>query len=104
MSDRKRLAGAFAAGILCANSLPHLATAATSHEHLTPLRGRHSSRWVNAAWGLMNLLGGLALVRGISSGRRRWDSRLVSFSMGTAMFAAWMAGSEAVLRTNSRSS
>ncbi|WP_194421283.1 hypothetical protein [Microbacterium abyssi] len=104
MRDRKRLAGAVAAGVLCANSLPHLATAVTGHEHLTPLGGRHSSRWVNAVWGLMNLLGGLALVRGVASGRRRWDSRLVSFSAGAAVFAAWMAGSEAVLRTNSRSS
>lgn len=108
MTDRKRMAGAFAAGVLCANSLPHLATTVTGHEHLTPLGGRHSSRGINAAWGLMNLLGGLALICGVGrvhstrSGRRRWDSRLVSFSTGAAVFAAWMAGSEAVLRTNSR--
>jgi len=104
MSDRKRLFGAFAAGVLCANSLPHLATAVTGHEHLTPLGGRRSSRVVNAVWGLMNLVGGLALIRGVDSGGRRWDSKLVAFGAGAAVFAAWMAGSEAVLRMNSRNS
>lgn len=94
--------GAFAAGVLCANSLPHLATAATGHRHLTPLAGRSSSAWVNAAWGAANLVGGLALARRVARGANRWDGRLVAFELGAAVFATWMAGSEAVMKVNSR--
>lgn len=94
---------AFAAGLLCANSLPHLATAATGRRHLTPLAGKNSDRRVNLLWGTMNLAGGLALIAGIARGRGRWDSRLVAFDAGAATFAAWMALSEGLMKTNSSS-
>ncbi|WP_193103250.1 hypothetical protein [Brachybacterium sp. FME24] len=102
MTTRRARAGAFAAGLLCANSLPHLATAVTGHRHLTPIRGAHSSPWINAAWGTANLIGGLALARRVAGGEGRWDSRLVAFDLGAAVFATWMAGSEAAMRVNSR--
>ncbi|GAA1490435.1 hypothetical protein [Brachybacterium sacelli] len=102
--------GAFVAGLLCANSLPHLATAAAGRCHLTPIGGAESSRGINAAWGAANLIGGLALIahsargEGLSAGsvrgEERWDSRLVAFDLGAAVFAAWMAASEATLQVN----
>ena len=101
MATKQRRLASFAAGMLCANSLPHLATAVTGRQHLTPVRGRRSSRWVNAAWGTANLVAGLLLVRKSAQGTGGWDSRLVAFNVGAAVFAAWMAGSEAVLKTNS---
>jgi hypothetical protein len=45
-----RLAGAFAGGLLMANSAPNLATAVTGHTHLTPLAGKESSPAVNLIW------------------------------------------------------
>lgn len=96
-----RRAGAFAAGVLCANSLPHLATAVTGHRHLTPLRGAQSSPRINLAWGAANLVGGLALARRMARGTGRWDDHLIAFELGAAVFATWMAGSEAALRVNS---
>lgn len=104
-APRRILAQAFTAGVLCANSLPHLATAVAGRRHLTPLAGRDSNRWVNLGWGAANLAGGLALLR--SASRRdarpggRWDTRLVAFDVGAAIFAVWMAVSERVFRTNS---
>lgn len=121
--------GALVAGLLCANSLPHLATAAAGRRHLTPIGGAESSRWINAAWGAANLIGGLALIAhstrgegfsggssreegrfartvrgegaaGSVRGEKRWDSRLVAFDLGAAVFAAWMAASEATLQVN----
>ena len=92
--------GAFAAGVLCANSLPHLATAVTGHGHLTPLRGRDSAPGVNALWAAMNLAAGLALLRATARGQGRWDVRLVAFDAGAATFAAWMAISESTMRVN----
>ncbi|APX32596.1 hypothetical protein BH708_07550 [Brachybacterium sp. P6-10-X1] len=106
MTAARARTGAFVAGVLCANSLPHLATAVAGRRHLTPIGGRRSSRWINAAWGAANVAGGLALIaRSAQSAREprgagRWDSRLVAFDLGAAVFAAWMAGSEAVLRGN----
>ncbi len=100
MTDR-RLAGAFAGGLLVANSSPHLATFATGHQHLTPLVGRGASPRVNLAWGLANLVGGLALVRRSASGGRRWDRALVAFEAGCLTLAAWMAATESVTRINS---
>lgn len=91
---------AFSAGVLCANSLPHLATAFTGHGHLTPLRGRDSAPVVNAIWGVANLAAGLALLARVGRGRGRWDSRLVAFDLGAAAAAAWMAASEWALRVN----
>jgi hypothetical protein len=90
---------AFWAGVLAANSLPHLATAATGREHMTPLTGPASNRWVNLAWGAANLIGGLALV-GLPATGRRWGRDLVAFDAGAAAFAVWMAASEAFLEMN----
>lgn len=101
MGPQKADSKMFVAGMLCANSLPHLATAITGRRHLTPVAGRNSSQWVNAGWGVANLAGGLVLIRRTARGTGRWDSRLVAFELGSAAFAAWMAGSEAVLRVNS---
>lgn len=96
-----RQAGAFAGGLLVANSAPHLATAVTGRTHLTPLAGRESSPAVNLIWGLGNALGGLALTRACARrGGRRWDRSLIAFEAGNAAFALWMAASEAVLRVN----
>jgi len=92
--------GALLAGVLCANSLPHLATAATGRRHLTPLRGRDSSRAVNAVWGAANLAGGLALIARVAGGTGRWDSRLATFNLGAAGFAAWAALAERTLKVN----
>ncbi|MBP2408399.1 hypothetical protein [Brachybacterium fresconis] len=106
MTAARARTGAFVAGVLCANSIPHLATAVAGRRHLTPIGGPRSSHRINAVWGAANLVGGLALVaRGVHSardvpGEGRWDSRLVAFDLGAAMFAVWMAGSEAALRGN----
>lgn len=98
---RARRAGAFAGGLLVANSAPHLATAAAGRTHLTPLAGRGSSPQVNLLWGLANLSGGLALTRRCTrGGGRGWDDSLLAFECGAAVFALWMAASEAVLRVN----
>jgi hypothetical protein len=96
----KTNAAAFTAGALCANSLAHLATAATGRRFLTPLTGRDSNRVVNGIWGASNLVGGLVLIRGVAGGSGRWDARLVAFNFGAATFAAWMAGSERILKIN----
>ena len=96
-----RQAGAFAGGLLVANSAPHLATAVTGRTHLTPLAGKESSPAVNLIWGLGNALGGLALTRACAgTGDRRWDRSLIAFEAGYATFALWMAASEAALRVN----
>src|SRR5690625_3342583 len=81
---------AFVGGLLTANSLGHLATAAAGKEHLTPLAGRRSGPGVNAVWGLLNLGGGLAVVRGGRSHGSRWGPELHAFGAGAAVFAMWM--------------
>lgn len=90
------------AGVLVANSAPHLASAVAQRRHLTPLAGRDSSPAVNALWGAANLVGGLALLRHAAGApaAARWDERLHWFEAGAAGFAAWMAGSELALRVN----
>ena len=100
MLPRKKIVAAFAAGVLCANSLAHLATAVTGRRFLTPLAGRDSSRVVNAVWGGSNLVGGLALIAAAARGSGRWDARLVAFDVGAAVFAAWMAASEGTMKVN----
>lgn len=93
--------GAFIGGLLVGNSAPHLATAVTGRTHLTPLAGRESSAAVNLAWGLGNVLAGLALARvSTRSAGQRWDGSLIAFEAGVATFAVWMAGTEAALRVN----
>jgi hypothetical protein len=100
VSSRTR---SFVAGLLVGNSAPHLATAITGRRHLTPLAGRDSGPGVNGLWGTINLLGGLLLLtpdRHRAPGR--WNGDLVAFETGVLVLAAWMAGSERFLGTNSR--
>ncbi|WP_046469683.1 hypothetical protein [Allosalinactinospora lopnorensis] len=92
----------FVAGVLVANSAPHLATAVTGHRHLTPLAGRNSGPTVNALWGGLNLAGGLALLAWSQrGGGTRWGGDLVAFEAGCFSLAAWMAGTERVFHPNS---
>lgn len=95
----------FIAGVLVANSAPHLACAVTGHEQLTPLAGRRSSPTVNLTWGAMNLGAGLMLVRRLNDADAspRWDRRLVWFEAGASAFAAWFAITEAIFPGNSDS-
>jgi len=89
----------FLAGVLIANSSPHLATLITGREHLTPLAGRNSGPVVNGAWALLNLAGGIALLQpSRRRGGRRWDSDLPAFEFGCLAFAAWMAVTETFVR------
>jgi hypothetical protein len=100
LSDRSR---SFLAGALAGNSLPHLASAITARRHLTPIAGRTSSPGVNGVWAGLNLAGACLLLRSTStSGEWRWTNDLLAFEAGVATLAAWMLGSEAWLRTNSR--
>ncbi|MFD1533927.1 hypothetical protein [Pseudonocardia aurantiaca] len=100
LSSRTR---SFIAGVLVGNSAPHLATAVTGHRHLTPLAGRDSGPGVNGLWAALNLLAGLLL---LSPDRHRapgrWNGDLVAFETGVLAVAAWMAGSERLLGTNTR--
>lgn len=98
--QRGRTIRAFVGGLLTANSLGHLATAAAGKEHLTPLAGRGSGPAVNAAWGALNLVGGLVLTRSAARRGRRWGPELDAFGAGAAVFAAWMAVSNRLLGTN----
>jgi hypothetical protein len=91
------------AGVLMANSAPHLATAASGHRHLTPLAGRESSPAVNLVWAAANLVGSAALLRTVvtpAADSGRWDSGLIAFEAGYFGWAAWMAVSEYVLKIN----
>lgn len=93
----------FVAGVLVANSAPHIATAVTGRKHLTPLRGRRSSPAVNGLWAGINLLAGCAVLRNAVPGRREpaeWDDRLLAFEAGYAAWAAWMAVSERLFAVN----
>lgn len=88
----------FLAGLMVANSSPHLATMITGRRHLTPIGGRNSGPLVNGVWAGLNLAGGLALLQ---PSRRRggavWDGDLHAFEFGCLTFAAWMALSERFL-------
>lgn len=90
----------FVAGVLVANSTPHLATAVTGRRHRTPLGGRGSGPGANAAWGGISLLAGLLL---LSPDRHRvpapWNDDLVAFEAGAAVLATCAAGLERLLRT-----
>ena len=99
---KRPIARSFLAGVLAANSLPHLATALTGHRHLTPLRGRESSPRVNLLWGCANAVAGAVLLRSAQdrAGDGRWDARLVAFDAGAAAFATWMTVSEATMKMN----
>ncbi|HLU53918.1 MAG TPA: hypothetical protein VKZ81_00530 [Pseudonocardia sp.] len=90
----------FLAGLLVANSAPHLASAVAGRQHLTPLAGRTSGPAVNAAWAALNLAAGAALLRWRRPTGSRWDRDLVSFEAGYLLFACWMAGTERLFPTN----
>jgi hypothetical protein len=100
VSSRTR---SFLAGLLVGNSAPHLATAITGRRHLTPLAGRDSGPGVNGLWGVLNLLGGLLM---LSPDRHRtpgrWDSDLLAFEAGVAVFAAYMALAERLVPLNTK--
>ena len=88
----------FLAGVLVANSSPHLATLVTGREHLTPLAGRGSGPAVNGAWAALNLVAGVALLLpSRRRGGRRWDNDLPAFELGCLTFACWMAATETLL-------
>jgi hypothetical protein len=92
----------FAAGVLVANSAPHIATAVTGRRHLTPLRGKDSGPGVNAVWAMLNIAAGAALLRlARRRGTASWGRDLLAFEAGYLAFASWMAGSERVTRINS---
>lgn len=100
MGRGSRIAAA-AAGVLCANALEHLATAAVSGRMLTPLAGHDSSPAVNALWGGMNLVGGLVLIRVCS---RKVASRgrvPEAFGIGAAASATWAVVGERMFEFNS---
>lgn len=91
------------AGVLMANSAPHLATAVSGHRHLTPLAGRESSPATNLVWAAANLAGAAALLRAAATPAPtsgRWDHGLLAFETGYLGWAAWMAISEYVLKVN----
>ncbi len=100
LSSRTR---SFIAGVLVGNSAPHLATAVTGHRHLTPLAGRDSGPGVNGAVGRAQPAGGAppALPRPAPA-PGSWNGDLVAFETGVLAVAAWMAGSERLLGTNTR--
>lgn len=91
----------FVAGVLIANSAPHLATTVTGRRHLTPIGGRRSGPAVNAVWAAVNLAaGGLLLHTARRRGGPEWDGDLVAFEGGCLALAAWMFTSERILGTN----
>ncbi|MBE1536598.1 hypothetical protein [Actinomadura algeriensis] len=53
----------FFAGMLVANGAPHLASAVSGREHMTPLAGRRSGAVTNGVWAGLNLAGGVVLLR-----------------------------------------
>jgi hypothetical protein len=83
-----------------ANSAPHLATAITKHQHLTPLAGRSSGPGINAVWAAINLAGSAVLLIAGRQRSRRWDADLPAFETGYLAFAAWMMLSERLLAPN----
>jgi hypothetical protein len=87
--------------MLVANSAPHLATAFTERQHLTPLAGRRSGPVANAAWAALNLAAGAVLLRwSRRDAGARWDDDLLAFEAGCLVFGSWMAASERFLRIN----
>lgn len=94
-------AAPYTAGLLVANSAPHLATAVARRRHLTPLAGRDSGPAVNAVWAVLNLVAGVALLsRSRGTRTARWGRDLVDFEAGYLTFAAWMTLTERLLRVN----
>ena len=98
---RGPMIAAAAAGVLCANALPHLGTAAAGWRMLTPLGGRDSPAWVNGIWGTMNLAGGLVLLRVAARDRDEVGARRESFGVGAAAFGLWSVVGDRVFAFNS---
>lgn len=91
----------FIAGLLVANSAPHLPTAVARRRHLTPLAGRDSGPAVNAVWAALNLsVGVVLLLRSRGPHTACWDRDLVAFEAGHLTFAAWMALTERFFPVN----
>lgn len=91
---------AYAAGVLCANSLPHLVTAVAGERLMTPFAGRGSSRFANLLWGGTNLTAGLVLAAR-NHEARCWTGHLATFGAGAASFSAWSVVAEKVFKFNS---
>ncbi|MFC0672961.1 hypothetical protein [Brachybacterium hainanense] len=89
-------AGAVLGGILSANSIPHLATAAAGRRMLTPLAGKDSSPAVNALWGAANLAAGLLVIRAATAKGARWAPQLPRIAAGAAAFSLWAVVGEKV--------
>ncbi|GGV35580.1 hypothetical protein GCM10010182_69480 [Actinomadura cremea] len=91
------------AGMLVANSAPHIATAVSGRRHMTPLAGRESGPVANGVWAGFNLAGGVVLLQLARKGKAeaRWDRDLVAFETGYLAFASWMALSERFFPMNS---
>lgn len=92
---------AFGAGVLAANSLPHMATAITGRRHLTPLGGQDSPASTNLVWSALNLGASLFMLRRAAAGSR-WGRDLLAFEAGVVAFSTWMLASERLLGTNHR--
>lgn len=90
----------FLAGVLLANSVPHLASAVAGRRHMIPGR-RAAPPAANLAWAAANLAGGcLLLHRSARDGTDTWDSRLVAVEAGALALSAWMFGSEYAVPVN----
>lgn len=94
---------AFLAGVLVANSAPHLGSFVAGRRHLSPLGGRAAGPTANLVWGLANAVCGYLLLRGAPppNDTQRWDSTLLAFEAGAATWSLWSVSSETVLRTSS---
>ncbi|SEE15270.1 hypothetical protein [Ruania alba] len=80
---------AFGGGVLGANCVPHLVTAARRGRMLTPIAGEDSGPTANLAWGAINLTASVALA---VSAHRRLDRRAegaVACAAGAATFGLW---------------
>ncbi len=97
---RRPTIAAAAAGVLCVNALPHLATAAAGWRMLTPLAGRDSPAWVNGIWGAANLTGGLLLLRAATRDGTAVAARREAFDIGAAAFAVWEVVGERLFAFN----
>jgi len=97
---RRRTARCFSAGVLCANSVPHLVCAAAGRRMLTPLAGPQSPPSANALWGAANLTAGLALLGSTGHGGAPGRPQLTAFATGASLFALWAVMAEKVLHVN----
>ncbi|SFS00754.1 hypothetical protein SAMN04487783_0482 [Agrococcus baldri] len=100
MTVRGRLLGTGVAGVLTANALPHLATAAAGRTMMTPLGGKGSGTGPNLLWGCMNLAAGIALAGRSGRRDRDWSRHVTALTVGAAVFLSWAAVAEGVLHLN----